>query len=438
MIRYRKFSRLSAVLLALVMAASAYRVWLVFRFNPATQTWSDMARHWREGSVPLDVMPMSAIDPIGYQTYLAILAKLTAGSVPLIAYWTAVLSVLGPWLWYRFLRELLPGREWALGGWFILAALPSWSAIYSYFMQETLLLPLLGAALWATWRARRKGDTASFVVALLAWLAAGLTRGICLPLGAVAMAACWWTSDRKLLRATVTVGVLATVLVPLAGRSWSLARIVSPHGIGQLAHLCLVAGTRTLSVEFTRNGGRDRWTYQFTSPSMNHAPFAPWWSWPASRQGDTPLVIDLDAGSRDWKAARDRLPSWNDWRALRFTAENLVHLFFGPSWPDSDIEGNLRRDVGRLNYWMRWIWAPLTVLCLVAVALTWRQQRDRLLPALLLTWIGVQGLAPLSLNEGRYRKPFEGLLIAQCLALAAGANARRVRKDIVRLSSKAS
>jgi hypothetical protein len=29
-------------------------------------------------------------------------------------------------------------------------------------------------------------------------------------------------------------------------------------------------------------------------------------------------------------------------------------------------------------------------------------------------------LVPIAVNEGRYRKPFEGLVIAQCLLLASG------------------
>ena len=78
--------------------------------------------------------------------------------------------------------------------------MPSWSALYSYFMQETLMIPLLGAALWATWRARRKGGVAPFVVAVLLWLLAGLTRGICLPLGLVALALVWWQQGDKLRR----------------------------------------------------------------------------------------------------------------------------------------------------------------------------------------------------------------------------------------------
>jgi hypothetical protein len=416
--------RLRAALYALITAASAYRVWLVVRFNPAGQVWSDMARHWQAGLRPLDASPMALIDPVGYQLYLVVIAKLTLGSSTLIAYWTALLSVVGPWLWYRFLRELLPERSWALAGWALLAALPSWSGIYSYFMQETLMLPLLGAALWATWRARRKGDRASFAVAIALWLAAGLTRGICLPLGAVAMGMLWFQQDGKWAKLALGTGLLAAVFVPLAGRSWSGAHLVSPHGIGRLAHLYLVAGTRSMAIDFTRNGGRERWHYEFVSPSMNHAPLAPWSDWPRPREGETRVSIDLDKGAEDWQVARDGLPSWKGERALRLTAENLVHLFVGPSWPDTDIEGKLRRGVGQWNYWMRWLWAPLAVACLMVLLMRWRRQRDWLLPALLGTWIVVQGVLPLSLNEGRYRKPFEGLLIAQCLALVAGTRAR--------------
>jgi hypothetical protein len=59
----------------------------------------------------------------------------------------------------------------------------------------------------------------------------------------------------------------------------------------------------------------------------------------------------------------------------------------------------------------------------VVIVATWRRQRERLLPALLLTWFVVQGLLPIAVGEGRYRKPFEGLLICQCLLL--GSNFRR-------------
>ena len=146
------------IALGLLLLACSYRVWLVFHFNPLDHLWSDPKRHWDQGIDVLRNDPMSMVDPLMFQLYMGALAKITLKVPGLVAYWTAVLSLLGPWLWYRFLRELLPSRDAALWGWVALAALPSWSALYSYFMQETLMIPLLGAALWATWRARRKGE----------------------------------------------------------------------------------------------------------------------------------------------------------------------------------------------------------------------------------------------------------------------------------------
>jgi hypothetical protein len=403
------------VLLLLLAAASVYRIILVFQFNPMGSITSDAARHWFTGTRPLDTGPMAAVDPVLYGVYLGVLGKLTVGSPLLVAYWTALLSLSGPWVWYRFFREAIPSRDWALAGWLLLAALPSWSAIYSYFMQETLLLPLLGAALWATWRCRRKRDLASFLLAVFAWILAGLTRGICIPLAAVAVTWLWLTQDTKFSKAALAAVMLVAILGPLAGRSWTIARVVSPHGMGTLAALGHRAGASSFSMDFSRRGGAETWNYYFESPSVYEEPFEPLSGWRHSRVGNVHFSIDLDAGMRDWRAARESLPDWTLRRYLRLTGENLVYLLFGHSWPDT--EGD--RFIGQANRWTRWLWAPLLIVVFVGTAMTWRRQRDHLLPVLVMTWLAVQGLAPMAFTEGRYRKPGEGLLIAQALLLVA-------------------
>lgn len=406
-----------ALLLALLAVACAYRVWLVFAFNPMDSIWSDPGRHWILGTRPLDTQPFAAIDPVGYHVYLGVLAKITAGAPILVAYWTALLSLAGPWLWYRFLRELLRSRDWALAGWLLLAASPSWSAIYSYFMQETLMLPLLGAALWATWRCRRKQDTASFVLATGIWIMAGLTRGICIPLAAVSMTWLWLLQGDKARKAGFAMVLLLAILGPLTGRSWYLARQVSPHGIAALNMLYAKSGAASFSVDFTRRGGREQWSYKFMSPAMVQAPLEPFSHWESQRIGHVHFEIDLDAGTRDWDAASASLPPWSATRIAELTGDNLILLFFSPTWPDTNYD----RGIGLVNHWLRWIWAPLSIACLIWTIAARTRERERLLPALLLAWFLVQGLTPLVVNEGRYRKPFEGLLIAQCLLLASGA-----------------
>jgi hypothetical protein len=93
----------------------------------------------------------------------------------------------------------------------------------------------------------------------------------------------------------------------------------------------------------------------------------------------------------------------------------MVPLLFGSSWPDT----NQTRAIGVANYWLRWMWVPLALACLVATIWLRHRQRERMLAGLLLTWFVAQALLPLAVNEGRYRKPFEGLLVAQCLLLAS-------------------
>jgi hypothetical protein len=225
----------------------------------------------------------------------------------------------------------------------------------------------------------------------------------------------WFEQGDKLRKATISIALLLVVLGPLAGRSWSMARLISPHGIGTMVQLYHRAGTETILIDFTRSAGRERWNYGFTSPALLRPPFEPLSDWRTRRHGTAYFSIDLDAGRRDWEAAKDSLPPWDLDRLAWLTGDNLIHLFFSQSWPDT----NLERMIGRINHWLRWVWAPLALGCLVATLARRRRQRDWLLPALLLAWFVVQGLFPLSVNEGRYRKPFEGLLIAQCLFLAS-------------------
>jgi hypothetical protein len=111
------------------------------------------------------------------------------------------------------------------------------------------------------------------------------------------------------------------------------------------------------------------------------------------------------------------------WR-LRW--ENVVFLMFGESWPDNDTAFPMA--VATLK--TRWVWAPLFVVALVVFAVRFRQTRARpLVPALIGIWFVCQGVALVAINEGRYRKPLEGLLVAQVLVWCdAALEQRRARR----------
>ncbi|GAB2903222.1 hypothetical protein GCM10027046_35690 [Uliginosibacterium flavum] len=400
------------ILWQLIVLACCYRVWVVYAYNPMDHIWSDPERHWVQGIDAKRDDPLAMMDPILFQLYIGIFAKLTLGIHKLTAFYTAALSLLTPWLWYRFLRELQPSRNLALLGWAILAWSPSWTAIYSYFMQETLMLPLLGAALWATWRCRRKATLQAFLAAAILWTLAGLTRSICLPLGLLALVWLWIAQGDKVRRAATSLLLLALVFGPLTVRSLERAHLVAPHGIGGLNALYARSGGFEINIEFKREGAG--WGFGFGSPSVGTEPFAPYSDWRTKREGVAKFKIDMDKGAEDWDAEQAKI-NLDLPRYLWLTGENLAFLFFAESWPDTDRS----RSIGEINYRLRWLWAPLSLAGLALTVGLWRRQRERLLPSLILVWFLLQGLGLVAVNEGRYRKPFEGLLIAQLILLAS-------------------
>ena len=411
------------IVYTLLAFAYIYRALYIIEYQPMRHIWSDPQRHWEQG---VDVMrddPMTLTDPVVYQLYISTLAKLTYGNHTLVAFYTILLAFLMPWLWYRFFRELQPSRDIALAGWAAIAWLPSWLSIYAYFMQETLMLPLLGAAFWATWRSQRKGTLNAFLIMVFIWCIAGLTRGIAIPLAAVAASWLWFTQPQKISKAVYSLVIFALVLGPLAYRSMDKMHIVAPNGIGKLNVLYAQSGKKEIQINYHRQGAR--WVYGYGSPSTGTKPLEPFSDWQTAREGKVIVRIDVDKGSEDWeKEAAKHSLSWQKYWWL--TGESLIFLFFDPSWPDSNKDYTL----GLINHHTRWLWAPLGLLCIGLTILMWRRgylpgSKVWLLPALIVAWFIVQGFIPIAVSEGRYRKPFEGLAIAQLVLLAGYWRSRR-------------
>ncbi len=401
-----------------ILVSSLVRGWYIITYNPIDHIWSDPARHWEQGTDLLRIDLMALTDPIGYQLYIAALAKFTLKLPALVAYCTILLSLVTPWVWYRFFRELQGNKTLALAGWAFLSASPSWMAIYGYFMQETLMLPLLGAALWATWRCRRKSSTGSFALMVLLWIAAGLTRGIAIPLAAVACTWLWLAQDQKVKKAIYSSLVLLLIMGPLTYRAYQIVGHFAPHGMGHLNMIYAKSGKKVIEIASSRQGAG--WVHIFGSPSTGAEPFKPFSDWKTQRTGKVRISVDLGKGSEDWQREADKIHmGWRDY--LWIKKENLIFLFFSESWPDV----NLARTVDVVGWWLRWLWAPLTLA--LVVGMLWHHKKFRghwLLPSILTAWFVVQGLMLISINEGRYRKPFEGLAVAQLvlwLAVIRGA-----------------
>ena len=387
------------------------RVAEVFLHNPLLHLFSDPLRHWEHARNPLSQAPMVVFDPPLYQMWLSLVQKWSLDVPELIAAYAAVLSVATPWIWYRYFRETLDSRTLALAGWAVVCWLPSWAGIYSYFMMETLFLPLLGASLWQTMRAARKGTTSSFAAMVFLWTLASLTRGIAIPLAGIAGLWVWLRHRHRIQAAACAILIVAVLMGPFAYRNYKLVGLWATIGPAEMNQILVESGKKSIVMRLHR--GDDHWTYEFGSPSVHAKQFQPLTDWSPEHDGRIEIDIDLQKGAEDWRKAAQAVHLEGIDR-LRMRAENFLLVMAGISWPDNNAE----YPVARMSIASRWIWLPLLLLVAGVGAVRWRTSlANPLLPLLILTWLAVQSISLVSYNEGRYRKPFEGLLIAYALVL---------------------
>lgn len=413
--RYINGKKLETSLYTLILVFLLIRILYVFHYGPLNNLWSDSLRHWKYGLTAILQDPMSFNDPILFQLYTGILAKLTLKLPVLVNFYTAILAVITPYAWYRFFRELPVSRNTALVGFALVAILPSWLSIYSFFMQETLMLPLLGLALYSTFRCLRKETLTSFALMVFVWALAGLTRGICIPLAGVAVIWVIYYQQNKIQKSLVGVFILAMLLAPLTYRNYQFTNSIAPHGNGMMNMLYAMSGVKKINITYVKDesGNNKKWAWWFISPSMNFKPFTPISDWQSARKSEVRIKIDLNNAKKSWDEAFHQL-DFNTEKYLFVLKENLIFLFWGASWPDS-----MQRDIPSiLNWEMRWLWLPLFIVVLVYAQRNWKSlKNEKLLVIMLLTWFIVQALIPLAVNEGRYRKPAEGLMITLGLCL---------------------
>jgi hypothetical protein len=164
--------------------AMGIRFACVFIYPPSSHLFSDAQRHWDNAGAFLSPTLFGSVDPIMYQMYLGVLRFITHDNALVISIFTGLLSTLMPWCWYKALGDVLP-ELWALLGGIAIAFMPSLLMIYSYYMQETLLLTLLAAGVWLSLRAIRLGTLSAYAWAVLVWVLACFTRVQAIPVSRV-------------------------------------------------------------------------------------------------------------------------------------------------------------------------------------------------------------------------------------------------------------
>ncbi len=415
------------ILLICITIAELYRFTLPFFYNPIDNLWSDPGRWWEYASTGLNTPPLALIDAPLFQAWISFIAKFTLDIPELTALYAGLMSAIMPWFWYKFLRELFPcnkkpsnkksnNKNIALLGWLIIACLPSWTGIYSYFMSETLLLPLLGISLWLSFRSLRKKDSKSFLLASLFWLLCSLTRGVTAPIMLIVLFLVWLKQANKVESAFLSILLASIILGSLSYRSYVRSGLIAPLGQSMLNSSYAQSGKKEININYFSDTNYG-FVYGFVSPSINTKPLTPFSDWSSARQGKFQAKIDLDNQAYSWELAKQQASSISELSYGQLVKENVIFLFFGASWPDN----NQQHIIENLSIIMRFIWLPLTLVAIALIILSLRKntENDRYKSVILLSafigWFVFQGLVLVSVNEGRYRKPIEGIIITMVL-----------------------
>lgn len=388
---------------ALIALGCALRVWQILVLqHPLDAIFSDPGRHWDNAQDFLNPGPMGSGNPVFYQLFLALIQQLTSENRLALGLVTVALSLSLPLTWYLFAREVLTAKLSVLRVTAVITLLPTLSFMYMYFMTETVLLPLLGSALWLTWRSVRLSSRGGAFVAAIFWLACTLTRPVVLPVALLCLLWCVLRQRRRALLAVACLSVWALGMGLAARRSYEHYYRYSPFGHDVNLHYFL-SGAKTWEIHFKHG-----YYYIFESPSFSIPPFYPFSDWQSSRSGKVTIFLDRERRGEDleaqlvahFKVNRDRLPL-----LLR---DNLVFYLFSHSWPEAGLD---RLD-GLICLWERWLWFPLLVFAFVnSTYLLLKVPRgERIFPLVVIVLITATAL-PLAVMEGRYRKPAAPLAV---------------------------
>jgi hypothetical protein len=382
---------------------------LLFPFfnSPLAHLFSDPQRHWNNAVNFLHPDLMAGDDPFLYQAWLAALRWLSGGSGPAIDFGCALLCVLMPYGWYRALREII-SKPWALGGASLIGLWPSCLGVYGYFMNETLLLSLIGLGFWATFRARRKGSLGAFALAGLIWSCAAFTRTIALPLALLNVLYLWISQPRKSSSAVIAAAMASVLLIPAAWHSRAGLGFIAPFGNLYLNEIYAASGRRDIGIDAGAAG-----SYVFSSPSFYNPAFYPFSAWVSGRSGLFDIHVDLRRGRADWRAELMRARAQRTYSRRLQRWDDFVFLLFAQSWPDND-RATLS---GWLSVWNRWLWLPLVLWVTFGVSRRWFYGQEWLLPVCGMGVFLLLAVQSEGTMEGRFRKPLEPIFLAAAVVM---------------------
>lgn len=380
---------------------------LLFPFfdSPLTHLYSDPQRHWDNGALFLDPGIMGSSDPYLYQVWVFVLRWVADDRAPMILLGCGLLCAAMPYGWYRALRELLP-EAWALGGAILIALIPESISIYAYFMNETLLMTLLGFCFWFTLRAYCKQTLPAYALACLIWSCAALTRTVALPMALLCVGWLWLMQAQHLRNLIVAAVIAGVLLVPAGLHAQRALGYFAPFGNLYSNSIYFDSGRHDIEVDYGRQG-----QFHFGAPSFYNPTYFPFSDWTTDRTGVTRITIDTRNGRSDWRREQQRIRNLRQFPRWRQRWEDFQYLLFGQNWPNSDRS----TWIGQATLWGRWLWAPLIAFLVLALVRRRFHGLAWLLPLCGLGTLALLALQRQGVIEARFREPLDAILLAAAI-----------------------
>ena len=377
---------------------------LLFPFfdSPLTHLYSDPQRHWDNAALFLHPNIMGANDPYLYQLWLFLVRALSQGEAAPVLLGCGLLCAAMPLGWYRALGELLP-EPWALGGAILIALIPESVSMYAYFMNETLLMALLGFCFWLTLRSHRKGTVSAYALACLVWSCAALTRTVALPMALACLAGLWLLQSQRPQKLIVAAIIAGAMVIPAGLHSKGPLGYFAPFGNLYFNSIYHDSGMHDIAVNYGPQG-----RYQFGAPSLYSPTYYPFSDWLTDRRGTVSITIDLRHGRADWQNERQRIRALRQFPPWRQRWEDFQFLLFSQNWPNNDAA----TFFGAATIWSRWLWAPLLAFLSWAALRRWFVGASWLLPACGLGTVALLLMQTQGVTEARFREPIDAILVA--------------------------
>lgn len=397
------------VLWIIAVLGLALRILYPFYDNPFVHLQSDSLRHFTNAATEANHTVFSAADALGYRVWLAAVVQITGKSLVFTALYAGLLSASTAILWFLWFRAALPNQMLALIAFDMIAWLPNWIKIFSYFMQETLALPLCGLMLWCGWRAKRTLRNRDAVIFAVIAALSFITKASSLPLIAITSAFLF----RRILKSIgrreaisiaincAFVAALICLLPPVSfyskTGSWSWILPVQ----ADTNRRYFASGKRELDIDvhyFDRFEGkwRDESIF-FGNPAYYTPQLVPFSNWFTPREGAYRCVVDF-AKPPGQRVNPDVNPSLE--QRVKLTLENWIYLFVGFSWPTEFPQSKISFE--------RWLW-PFFTLAILAAWIKSRKPYE--LYVLSMGTLLVLMFQQECVMDGHYRIIWEGAMI---------------------------